>query len=288
MTDQTTPQPAAPRPIDTQPNHAASTADPADTVPGTASLSDYPPGVGRSSVGAVDALAVSYRLVLGQMRSVGRIVALLLLALTATVAGFAVGMSDTATLDRAAAVVANLGFAVVLPVVCLVFAGGAIGDLREDKTLVYLWLRPMNRWPIVVGAALAALTLATPVILFPVVAAAALTRAGNDLTVATLVATLVGLVTYTSIFTMLGVWLKRHIVWGLAYILIWEGFIALGGPGVAQFAIRTYTRSIVVDRTGADLAGADFSTLTAVLVPLTVSAAVLGLATWRLNHQDVD
>ena len=87
---------------------------------------------------------------------------------------------------------------------------------------------------------------------------------------------------------MLGVWLKRHIVWGLAYILIWEGFIALGGAGVAQFAIRTYTRSILVDRTGADLAGADFSTLTAVVVPLVVSAAALGLASWRLSHQDVD
>jgi ABC-2 type transport system permease protein len=251
-------------------------------------LSAYPAAVGRSSVGTVDGLAVSYRLVLGQMRSTGRIIALLLLSLTTTVAGFAVGSSESATIDQAAAVIANLGFAVVLPVVCLVFAGGAIGDLRDDKTLVYLWLRPMNRWPIVIGAALAALTMATPIILPAVVAAAALTGFGSGLTVATLVATLVGLVAYTSIFTMLGVWLKRHIVWGLAYILIWEGFIALGGRGVAQFAIRTYTRSILVDRTGADLAGADFSTLTAVVVPLMVSAVALVLASWRLSHQDVD
>ena len=165
---------------------------------------------------------------------------------------------------------------------------GSIGDLREDKTLVYLWLRPMNRWPIVAGAALAALTMATPIILPAIVAAAALTGVGSGLTVATLIATIVGLVAYTSIFTMLGVWLKRHIVWGLAYILIWEGFIALGGPGVAQFAIRTYTRSILVDRTGADLAGADFSMLTAIVVPLVVSVVALVLASWRLSHQDVD
>jgi ABC-2 type transport system permease protein len=251
-------------------------------------LSAYPAGVSRSSVGAFDGLAVSYRLVLGQMRSTGRIVALLLLSLTATVAGFAVGSSESATVDQAAAVIANLGFAVVLPVVCLVFAGGAIGDLRDDKTLVYLWLRPMNRWPIVVGAALASLTMATPIILPAVVAAAALTGVGNGLTVATLVAGIVGLIAYTSIFTMLGVWLKRHIVWGLAYILIWEGFIALGGRGVAQFAIRTYTRSILVDRTGADLTGADFSTATAIVVPLVVGLAALALASWRLSHQDVD
>ena len=254
----------------------------------TPPLSPYPAGVVRSSVGAVDAFAVSYRLVLGQMRSIGRIVALLLLSLTATIAGFAVGTADSATVDQAAAVIANLGFAVVLPVVCLVFAGGAIGDLRDDKTLVYLWLRPMNRWPIVVGAALAALTMATPIVLPAIVVAAGLTGVGNGLTGATLIAAMVGLVSYASIFTMLGVWLKRHIVWGLAYILIWEGCIALGGRGVAQFAIRTYTRSILVDRTGADLAGADFSMLTAIVVPLGIGVAALALASWRLSHQDVD
>ena len=259
-----------------------------DPVATSAPVSAYPEGIRRAPVRAFDGLAVSYRLVLGQMRSTGRVVALLLLSLTATVAGFAVGTSDSASIDDAAAVIANLGFAVVIPVVCLVFAGGAIGDLREDKTLVYLWLRPMHRWPVVVGAALAALTMATPIILPAVVAAAALTGAGGGIVSATLLATIVGIITYTSIFTMLGVWLKRHIVWGLAYILIWEGFIALGGPGVAQFAIRTYTRSIVVDRTGADLTGANFSTLTAVLVPLAVSVVALALGSWRLAHQDVD
>lgn len=248
----------------------------------------YPAHVQRTPVGSRDALAVTYRLVLGQLRSPGRIIALFLLALTATVAGFALGTSDEATLDRAGAVIANLGFAVVVPVVCLVFAGGAIGDLREDKTLVYLWLRPMSRWPVVVGALLASLTLAAPIVIPTVVAGAALTGVGMGLVGATLLASVVGLVTYTSIFTMLGVWLQRHIVWGLAYILIWEGFVALGGPGVAQFAIRTYTRSIIVDRTGADLAGADSSTLVAVIVPLVVSIVAVILASWRLASQDVD
>lgn len=248
----------------------------------------YPDGVRRGPVGAGRALTIAYRVALGQLRSPGRIVALVLLSLTSTIAGFAVGTSDSADVDRAAAVIANLGFAVVIPVVCLVFGGGALGDLRDDKTLVYLWLRPMNRWPVVVGAALAALTMAAPITLPPVVAAAALTGVGDGLVGATVVAATVALVAYASIFTMLGVLLQRHIVWGLAYILIWEGFIALGGPGVAQFAIRKYTRSILADRTGADLTGADFSTATGVIVPLAVAVAVLGLAGWRLAHQDVE
>ncbi|WP_420452186.1 hypothetical protein [Ilumatobacter sp.] len=248
----------------------------------------YPDGVERHPVGAGRALAIAYRVTVARLVSPGRVVGLLLLSLTATVAGFAVGTSDAADVDAAASVIANLGFAIVIPVVCLVFGGAAIGDLREDKTLIYLWLRPLRRWPVVVGAALAALTIAAPITLPPVIAAAALTGVGEGLVGATVLASVVGLVTYCSIFTMLGVLLVRHIVWGLAYILIWEGFIALGGPGVARFAMRTYTRSIIADRTGADLTGADFSTAIGVVVPLAVAVGALALASWRLANHDVE
>jgi len=77
-------------------------------------------------------------------------------------------------------------------------------------------------------------------------------------------------------------------VWGLAYILIWEGFIALGGAGVAQFAIRKYTRSILVDITGADLRLADFNAATGVVIPLAAAIAALAVASWRLSRQDID
>ena len=259
-----------------------------DAGGGTPELRPYPSGVRRSSVAPVRALRTTYGIVLGQLVSVGRIVALLLLSTTAVIAGFAVGASDSASTTDATSMIANLGFAVIIPVVCLVFAGGALGDPREDKTLVYLWLRPMDRWPVVLGAALAALTIAAPITLPAVIGAAALTGVGDGLVGATALAAIVGLVAYTSIFTFMGVWLRRHIVWSLAYILIWEGFIALGGRGVAQFAIRKYTRSILADQTGADLRTADFSTVTGVVVPLVASVVVLAIASVRLARQDVD
>ena len=87
---------------------------------------------------------------------------------------------------------------------------------------------------------------------------------------------------------MLGVWLRRFIVWGLAYILIWEGFIAQAGPGVARVAIRKYTRSILVDRTGADLDLADFSLAVGIIVPLVIAVAAIVVAAWRLANQDID
>jgi ABC-2 type transport system permease protein len=99
---------------------------------------------------------------------------------------------------------------------------------------------------------------------------------------------MVGLVAYVAVFTLFGVWLKRFIVWGLAYILIWEGFIAQAGAGVARIALRKYTRSILVDRTGVDLELADFSLAMAVVVPFVVAGVALAIAAWRLARQDID
>lgn len=233
------------------------------------------------------AIGLVYRIVLRQLASRGRVVALTLLALIAPIAGFALGSAD-ASLDDAVRLIAGVGLAVVLPVVALVFGGAAIGDLREDKTLVYLWLRPMDRWPIALGAAGAAATIAAPITIIPIVLAAVLTGAGNDIVVGTLLATVVGLIAYVGVFTLFGVWLKRFIVWGLAYILIWEGFIAQAGPGVARVAIRKYTRSILVDRTGAELDLADFSLAVGVIVPIVAAAVALAVASWRLGSQDID
>jgi ABC-2 type transport system permease protein len=239
------------------------------------------------SVRPGEAIALTYRVVLRQLTSRGRVIGLTMLALIAPVAGFAMGTAD-ASIDDAVNLIGGVGLGVVVPIVALVFGGASIGDLRDDKTLVYLWLRPMDRWPIIVGAALAAATLTAPITLIPVLVAAVLTGAGNGIVAGTLVAGVVGVIAYVSVFTLFGVALKRFIVWGLAYILIWEGFIAQAGPGVARVALRKYTRSILVEQTGADLDLADFSMAVGTVVPLVAAVAALALAAWRLAVQDVD
>ncbi len=240
------------------------------------------------SVAPSTALRLVYRLVLRQLSTTGRIVALTVLSLVATVAGFALGRSDEADAEAAAQLMAGMGLAVVVPVVALVFAGAAIGDLRDDKTLIYLWLRPMDRWPIAVAAAGAAATISAPIAIVPVVAGAALTGTGGGVVVGTLLASAVGIVGYTGVFTLFGVWFRRYIVWGLAYILIWEGFIAQAGNGVAAVAIRTYTRSILVAFADVDLDPTDVSLALGIAVPIIAAAAALAIASWRLDTHDID
>lgn len=233
-------------------------------------------------------IGLVYRIVIRQLASRGRLISLGFLGLVAPIAGLALGASDSASAEDAVRLIAGLGFAVVIPVVALVFGTAAIGDLRDDKTLLYLWLRPLDRWPVIVGAFLAGLTLTAPLTLVPVVGAAALTGAGSGLVSGTVIAGVVGVVAYVAVFTLFGVWLRRATVWGLAYILIWEGFVAQGGPGVARFALRKYTRSILVERTGVELELADFSLAVGVVVPLVAAVVFLVVATRRLDRLDVD
>lgn len=260
---------------------------PHDRSPTAARPVSTPSREGRH-VRPLTGVSLVYRLLLRQLVSRGRLLALGVLALIAPIAGVALGASDDASLTDAVRLIASLGFAVVIPVVALVFGTASIGDLRDDKTLIYLWLRPVDRWPVVAGAFLAALTVAAPLTIVPVVAAAALTGAGSGIVSGTLIASAVGVVAYVAVFTLFGVWLRRATVWGLAYILIWEGFIAQGGPGVARFALRKYTRSILVEATGVKLRLADFSFAVGVIVPLVAAVAFLALAAFRLDRLDVD
>lgn len=245
------------------------------------------PSTGRYVAGR-RATALVYRVVLRQLFSRGRLVALGLLALLVPVAAAALGANDSATERDAVGLIANLGFAVVVPIISLVFGAGALGDLREDKTLVYLWLRPLDRWPIALGAWLAALTIVAPLSLIPVVVAAALTGAGNGIVGATLLAGVVAAAGYLAVFTWFGVMFRRATVWGLAYILIWEGFIASGGTGVARFALRSYTRSILSEITDVRLRLAEHSLGVGIVVPLVVAAVFVGLTARRLSRLDVD
>ena len=191
-------------------------------------------------VPSLTAIALTYRIVLRQLTSRGRIIALTLLAMVAPVAGWALGSSD-ASLNDAVRLIASIGLGLVIPVVALVFGGAAI-----------------------------------------------LTGAGSGIVTGTFIAGCVGVTVYVAVFTFLGTWLKRFIVWGLAYILIWEGFVAQAGPGVAQVVLRKYTRSILVEQTGVDLDLADFSLAVGIIVPLFATVVALALAAWRLGAQDID
>lgn len=242
-----------------------------------------------SSVPAPRAVQLAYRLLLRQLVTRGRLVALLAVGISVTGVAWAVGASREIDdpLEAAVQVISNLGFAVLVPVVALVFASASLGDAREDGTLVYLWLRPMDRWPVVVGAWLAAITVSLPLTIVPLGAAALLADGGTELLGATTLAALVGVIAYSALFVLLGLVVKNSIVWGLGYVLVWEGIVAAFGSFAAKLAIRGYTRSILTAITDVDLDLGDLPLAAGVAVPLVAAAVALALGAFRLRDMDV-
>lgn len=234
------------------------------------------------------AFLVCYRVLLQQMLRPSRW-ALGIFGLVMMGLGLALGLTDNIDdrLEVATWLVSVFGLTVILPVVALIFGSMVLGETQEDGTLVYLWLRPMDRSPVVVAAFCAALTAVLPLAVVPVTLSGLLVGGGADLAWSAVLSTLVGAAAYVALFLLLGLLVKHSVVWGLAYILIWEGIAAIIGTAASRLTVRGYTRSIIEQITRVDLELEPVSTLTAVIVCLAVCLVALTLATLRLNRIDV-
>ena len=243
------------------------------------------------SVGPIRAVALTHRLLLRQLVTRGRVIALLILGGVNLLAAVGVAASDevddavTTTIE----VIDGLGLVLVVPIVALVFASASLGDGREDGTLVYLWLRPMDRFPIVLGAYLAAITISLPLTVIPLAASAAIGGAGSEGIVATVVASIVGVIAYSALFVLLGLLVKNSIIWGLAYVLLWEGLFTQFSDTIGQAAIRGYLRGLLANLSDVDLnAALDTSTPTAIIVCAVIAGESLMIASLRLDSMEVD
>lgn len=244
-------------------------------------------------VPALRAVVITYRVLIRRLVTRGRIVALsgvgIIVSLVVVLVSRRIDPvhEPEAALRFGTELIANLGFTIVVPIVALVFSAAAFGDLREDGTLVYLWLRPMDRAPMVVGAHLASVAVSLPLTLAPLAVATLVADVGSELVWATVLACVVGSLAYCAVFMLLGLLTKNSVVWGIGYILIWEGLIAGVSSLGERLAVRGYTRSILADQTGVNLFLGDLSLGAAIVVPTLVVVAAYVLSTLRLRSLDV-
>jgi ABC-2 type transport system permease protein len=229
-----------------------------------------------------------FRLILRTQVTRGRAAALATVGLIGILLGFAIGRSDRVdNFDAAHGFVGGYGLGLLVPLTALVFAAAALGDPAEDGTLVYLWQRPIGRWRIVAAAAAAALCVAVPFAVVPTMLAAAATGQRASLVVGAGVASLLAAAAYSGIFLCLGLLVRRALAWGLAYVLIWEGFVARSGTGAARLSILVYARSLLAalaDHAPPRLAA---SVGVSIAVPLVIAAAGIAATTWALRRIDV-
>ena len=202
------------------------------------------------------------------------------------------GHSDGALLRDGAGYADAFGLIIIVPIISLVFAAASLGDARDDGTLVYLWLRPMGRAPVVVAAAAVSMTVALPLCVTPTVLGGWLASdrvAGSGgLAVGILAAAALGTAAYSCLFVLLGLLFRKAVLWGIAYVLLWEGLAVGLGDFAARLSLRGYARSVLAQLADVNLNFGPNRLATSVIVLACVSVASLGLAALRLRHLNVD
>jgi ABC-2 type transport system permease protein len=232
-----------------------------------------------------------YRLLLRSLVTRARVIALSAIGLVGILLGLAIRVSDLSAADRSLVITRDLvggfGLNLVVPVTALVFASAAFGDPTDDRTMVYLWLTPIPRWRLVAAGWVAALSVAGPVAIVPVAAAAAVAGAEGRLVAGTVAGAALATVGYTALFLGLGLLVRRALAWGLAYVLIWELAVARIAEGAARLSVSVYSRSVLseIGQVVKPLNAAAVST--SLIVLAATVAAAMALTTRTLTRADV-
>ncbi len=236
--------------------------------------------------GTLVTLGALYRLLLRTQITVARILGIAALgALSVLLGVFSRWDSDPA--QAAADATASYGLALVVPLATLWLGTSAIGDLVEDRLLVYLWLKPVPRWQLPAAAVLATTSVVVPLTALPV-AATALAAGAGEVAIAGLLAALLAGLAYAGIFVAAGIWFRRAAWWGLAFVLLWENAVAYLAEGSARFTVVGWASSVLAGAPDIDVSLSAGSTGLAVFILPAIALAGWLLATVRYRRADVD
>ncbi len=141
----------------------------------------------------------------------------------------------------------------IVPVLGIFYGTALMADEVEDKTITYLFTRPIPRSAVLIGKYLAYLASTILIVLpsvmlvfFLVVPIGGGGIAGSFPTLLRDLALLaIGLGVYGALFAAVGAWIKRPVLVGLFFAFGWENF-AMALPGyMKRFTVAFYTQSLV-------------------------------------------
>lgn len=236
--------------------------------------------------GTLVSLAALYRLLLRTQISVPRLLGIGgLSALSILIGLFA--RSDADPSQAAADAVTSYGFGLLVPLAALWLGAAAVGDLVEDRLLVYLWLKPVARWQLPAAAILATLSVVVPLTVLPLTVSAVVAGAG-DVAWVTPLAGALGALAYSALFVAAGFWFRRAVWWGLAFVLVWENFTGYLADGAARFTVFGWTSSVLGLEDGIDVELQAGSVAAGVVVLLAIAVASWLAAAWRYARAEID
>jgi hypothetical protein len=152
--------------------------------------------------GSLISLVAFYRLLIRMQITVPRLLGIGGLGALAVLIGLFARFDDNSS-QAAADAVSSYGLAILVPLAALWLGTSAIGDLVEDRLLVYLWLKPVPRWQLPAAAILAVVSVVVPLTAVPITVSAFIAGAG-DVAWAALLAASLATLAYAGLFVAAG------------------------------------------------------------------------------------
>ncbi len=129
----------------------------------------------------------------------------------------------------------------LLPLTALLTAAGAVSAEREDGTVLYLLTTTTSRTLLAVVRWVFATVVTSCVVTVSVVGTGLIAGGGREPTgvmLAFVVGSMVGASVYSALFLAMAVWLRRALLMGLLYVLLWEGVVSNILPVVRYLSAR--------------------------------------------------
>ena len=176
-----------------------------------------------------------------------------------------------------------------VPVLAVFYGTALIADEVEDKTITYLFTRPIPRGAVLFGKYLAYLVCTTLVVLPSVMIVYFLLVPGRGGSIAEsfpqllsdLVILFVVLAVYGALFSFVGAFFKRPVLLGLAYLFGWEPWVQIVPGYVKKFTVAYYLQALVPhtmpsDGGTASLLASFFNDAPTLPVSITMLAIICG------------
>jgi ABC-2 type transport system permease protein len=241
-------------------------------------------------IGGAAVIPPVYRLTLRSLLDGRRTLALALLALVPVIP--AVVFAAAGEIEPQifwARLVQRLIIPTVAAFVAVVIGASAIGDERDDGTILYLLSTPQSRLGLVVTKVLASWT-AAALLLTPPVVIAGLIALGDEATAGRILWPVAGMLLACLCYCAVTAWLstvsRRPVVIGVLYILLWEGSIATFAASADRLSIAAYGRVIAVEGI-VDVNAPETSPAVAVIVLPVVVAISVWAAARRLTRSEM-
>jgi ABC-type transport system involved in multi-copper enzyme maturation permease subunit len=234
--------------------------------------------------------------------------ALFCLLLSLFPAAVALAIASAARRPGPSAVAAHMGWMLelqtIMPLVALIAGSAVVAEEIEDRTITYLFTRPIPRAALLFGRYLSTIVFLLSVFaLATFLLLAAASRATGDrggpivpaISEPLYAAVLIGVIVYAALFAALGAFFKHPMVVGLGYAFAIEGFLA-NLPGKNQaLTIQYHLRSLIAER-GSDaftrIVGFRTTAFESGARALVVLALVLALAlllgAWRISRRQIE